>query len=451
MDFQESVEWLSGLRQFGIKLGLERFCRVLELAGNPHRCFRAAHVAGTNGKGSTAAMIEAALRSTGLRTGLYLSPFVFDIRERIQVGGRMVTRRKFAQLATEARRLVEEAAAAGLGPLTEFEAKTLMGFLCFAREGVQFASIEVGLGGRLDATNVITPDVSVITNVAMDHMEYLGDRLEQIAAEKAGIIKPGVPVVCGSTDPVVQDVVVRTADERGAPVWWVLPEGTEAPRGAAGAVTYSLRAGVDPLSVDVRGRLWSLPDLRPALQGEFQAANAACAAAALEVLAAAGFPLGEREVREGLEQAWLPGRLQILRRHPPVIADGAHNPAAAEALARYLEPRLKGRPMALVAGMMSSHEPEEVLSRLAPLADWVIATETGEPGTRPCSDIVQCAERYCGSVSACPDVNEAIVRATGLAGRSGVVCVTGSFYLLGHIRRPLRLPAGLDAGEGRSG
>ncbi len=185
-----------------------------------------------------------------------------------------------------------------------------------------------------------------------------------------------------------------------------------------------------------------LQGLRPALQGEFQALNAACAVGALEVLADAGFPLDEKCVREGLEEAWLPGRLQVLRRRPLVIADGAHNPAAAEALARYLEPRLQGRPLALVAGMMSSHEPEEVLSRLAPLARWVIATETGEAGTRSCGEIVQSAERYCADVSECPEVNEAISRACALTGRDGVVCVTGSFYLLGHIRRRLRITAG---------
>jgi len=227
MDFEESVAWLSGLRRFGIKLGLERFLKVLELAGNPHRAFRSAHIAGTNGKGSTAAMIAAVMRKAGVRTGLYLSPYVFDIRERIQVEGRMVTRRRFAQLATEARSLMEEAGSRGWGTLTEFEAKTLMGFLCFAQDGVEFASVEVGLGGRLDATNVIVPDVSVITNVAMDHMEYLGETLAQIAAEKAGIIKRGVTVVCGSTDSTVSDVVMRRAEESGSPVIWALPEGQQ--------------------------------------------------------------------------------------------------------------------------------------------------------------------------------------------------------------------------------
>lgn len=442
MDFEESVAWLSGLRRFGIKLGLERFLKVLELAGNPHRAFRSAHIAGTNGKGSTAAMIAAVMRKAGVRTGLYLSPYVFDIRERIQVEGRMVTRRRFAQLATEARSLMEEAGSRGWGTLTEFEAKTLMGFLCFAQDGVEFASVEVGLGGRLDATNVIVPDVSVITNVAMDHMEYLGETLAQIAAEKAGIIKQGVPVVCGSTDSTVSDVVMRRAEESGSPVIWALPEGQQPPEGVAGCVTYRVAVGVDPLELDLGARRWMLQGVRPALQGEFQAVNAACAMGALEALADAGFPLDERCVREGLEEAWLPGRLQVLRRRPLVIADGAHNPAAAEELARYLEPRLQGRPLALVAGMMSSHEPEEVLSRLAPLARWVIATETGEAGTRPCREIVQSAERYCTEVSACPEVNEAISWACALAGRDGVVCVTGSFYLLGHIRRPLRVTTG---------
>ncbi len=443
MDFQESVEWLSSLRRFGIKLGLERFRNVLALAGDPQLSFRSVHIAGTNGKGSTAAMVAAAARKSGLRTGLYLSPYVFDIRERIQIDGEMVSRRRFSQLATEARRLVGEAEARGWGSLTEFEAKTLMGFLCFAEDGVEFASVEVGLGGRLDATNVIVPEVSVITNVAMDHMEHLGGTLAEIAAEKAGIIKRGVPVVCGAQEEAVAAVVMEKARREGAPVVWVVPEGRVPPAGAAGCVSYSVADGRDPLVCGVRGRRWTLPELRPALQGEFQAANAACAAAALEELALRGWAVTGEHVRDGIREAWLPGRLQVLRRRPLVIADGAHNPAAAEEVARYLEARLGGRPLALVAGMMSSHEPDEVLARLAPLARWVVATETGETGTRPCRDIVQTAERYCSHVTACPDVNEAIQQACALAGRDGVVCVTGSFYLLGRIRRPLRVPAGM--------
>lgn len=434
MNYQQSVEWMTGLRRYGIKLGLGRFEEVLRRAGSPHIGLRCIHVAGTNGKGSTATMAAGALEAAGYRVGLYLSPYVFDLRERIQVNGKMISRQDFSRLATTARSIVEEVERTEWGQATEFEAKTLIGFLHFAEQNVDYGSIEVGIGGRLDSTNVITPLVSVITNVHFDHMDILGPGLEEIASEKAGIIKPGIPVVSGALLPEARAVIEKSAAERGAPLTSVRPFDADSPANT-GDLLWRLHPGDE--SFDLVREEWKLENVRPALQGDFQAANAGCAAGGLLALREHGASLQDEHIRAGIERAWLPGRLQVLSREPLVIADGAHNPAAAGEVARFLRQRAGDRPLVLVIGMMKTHEPEEVLGHLAPLAQHVVATVTGEQGSRSAEEIRAEAEKHGVQASTAPEVNAGIARAMEVAGPEGIVMATGSFYLVGRIQYPL--------------
>lgn len=427
MDFDESVAWLSGLKRHGIKLGLDRFRELLTRWEEPHRAFPSVHVAGTNGKGSTTAMIAAALQNPGRRVGLYLSPYVFDFRERIQIDGEMIPRERFAALATRARTLVEKVEGDGFGQATEFEVKTLIGFEYFGEEGVEIACVEVGLGGRLDATNVIKPLVSVITSVFFDHMEHLGDTLAAIAAEKAGIIKYGVPVVTAALEPEALAVIRETALERSAALRRVCP--CPAPEGG---VCWRLRG--DGEGFDLLSDGWALTDVRPRLKGDFQAANAGCAAAALLELRRQGWKVSDEGIREGIESAWLPGRLQVLGERPLIIVDGAHNPAGAEVVARHLGSPGVPRPLALVVGMMRNHEPEEVLRSLLPLAERVIASSPPAPGAWTAEEIASVAEGLGTRAEAEPDVNAAVRKAAEFVGPGGAVCVTGSFYLVGALR-----------------
>lgn len=429
MNFEESVAWLSGLRRYGIKLGLERFEEMLRRWDSPHQRYPCVHVAGTNGKGSTTTMIATALQRLGRRVGLYLSPYVFDLRERIQIDGRMIPHERFAALASRARQLVEELEGTPFGQATEFEVKTLIGFQYFAEEGVDAACVEVGLGGRLDATNVVSPAVSVITNIFLDHMEHLGETLTAIASEKCGIIKQGVPVVTASLEPEALAVIGETARRRSAPLTRAHPCPAQ-----PGDICWSLLPDGD--AFDLASGDWEMAGLRPRLRGEFQAANAACAARALLILREQGWDIADADVRRGITEAWLPGRLQTLGHRPLIIADGAHNPAGAQVVADYLRSHVALRPLVLVAGMMRSHDPGEVLRSLLPLADHMVATTPPVPGAWTPEEIRAVARRLGKHALVEEDVNAAIRRASELAGPEGAVCVTGSFYLVGAVRAP---------------
>lgn len=436
MNYSQSVKWVSGLKRHGIKLGLERFRELLRMAGDPQHGLRCAHIAGTNGKGSTASMIACAMQHAGYRVGLYLSPYVFDFRERIQLNGKMIPTRRFAELATEVRPLVEHLAGTSYDEPTEFEVKTLIGLMYFAEENVDFASVEVGMGGRLDATNVVLPDVSVITNVSYDHMAYLGNTLKKIASEKAGIIKQNVPVVEGCLRPAASRVVMDTARRYSSAITVVRP--FESIRGSLSAGRIAARIGwVFDEASEATSLYWpggELAGMHLRLRGSFQAANAGCALGALLELQKKGWNLTAGTMRWGIQHAWLPGRLQVFSQSPLVIADGAHNPAGAEEVAGYL--RLANRhPVALVVGMMASHEPHEVLAHLGPLADLIVATQPPGPGERPAEEIAVAAGQYSCRVEVQRDVNLAIQMARQWAGQDGLVCITGSFYLVGAINR----------------
>ena len=434
MNYTQSVQWVSGLKRHGIKLGLERFRELLRMAGDPQFGLRCAHIAGTNGKGSTASMIACAMQHAGYKTGLYLSPYVFDFRERIQLNGKMIPTGRFAHLATEVRPLVEHLAGTSYDEPTEFEVKTLIGLLYFAEEKVDFASVEVGMGGRLDATNVVQPDACVITNVSYDHMAYLGNTLGKIAGEKAGIIKPEVPVINGCLRPAASRVVMDVARRNSSPLTLVRP--VESP-----PMVHTARRGVAKIGwifhkeTETTDLFWDgqeLTGLKLRLHGAFQAANAGCATGALLELQKKGWSIPLASIQRGIEHAWLPGRLQVFSQSPLVIADGAHNPSGAGEVARYL--RLANRhPVAVVVGMMQSHEPNELLAHLGPIADLIVATQPPGPGERPAEEIARSSRAYSCRVEVQPDVNLAIQSARAWVGQYGLVCVTGSFYLVGAV------------------
>ncbi|MDO8684682.1 MAG: folylpolyglutamate synthase/dihydrofolate synthase family protein [Armatimonadota bacterium] len=419
MNYEDALAYLQSLIRFGIKLDLDRFRVLCERLGDPQLRFKAVHVGGTNGKGSTTVMAASILRAAGYRVGTYLSPYVNDVRERIQIDGRMIEKSEFASLMEEIIPHLEAVASTDAGQPTEFEAKTLMAFLHFARKGVDFACVEVGMGGRFDATNVLDPIVSIITNVSLDHTDRLGETIEEIAFEKAGIVKPERPIVTAA-EGGAWNVIRQTAKERNSPITHVTEAIWKADEQGGLSITTPKR---------------SYENLRLGLQGEFQYPNAACAVAAIERVEDAGFAIGEEAVRRGLGEAYIPGRLEVLRRKPTLVIDGAHNPDAAAHLAKAVRSTFSYEKLILVVGMLSTHSVEDFLSQIAPLADRIIATAPDWPLARPATELAIEAKHFCSNVSVIEPVQATVDAAMAEAGEDDLVLVTGSFYVIGEVGR----------------
>lgn len=401
LSYPDSVRFLYSLGNEikTAKLGLERIRRVLDALGNPERAFRVVHVAGTNGKGSTCAMIDAGLRAGGLRTGLFTSPHLIEPTERIQIDGTAVTHQQFQH----AFGVVHETA----GSLeldchpTYFETVTAMGFWLFRELRVETAVVEVGLGGRLDATNVVDPALCVITPIDFDHEAYLGHTIEAIAGEKAGILKAGVPAIFAKQRAEAAKVLEARAAELNIEV-----------RHAEDFV-------VRNLEMDARGSRFS--GLVCPLAGEHQIDNAIAAAMALQALGVD--PRGIRETR------W-PGRLEHVAPNPDVILDGAHNPAGARALARYLDRFYSGRRVHLIFGAMRDKSVEEIAGILFPYAqDLILTAPDNSRAVRP-----EILRELAGRGETARDIAEAVENARGRAGADDVILITGSLFLVGEAR-----------------
>ncbi len=421
LSYLESLEFLYGLQQHGIKLELETIQALLSRLGRPQERYQTLHVAGTNGKGSTAAMVAAMLRAAGWRVGLYTSPHLVDLRERICVNGVQIAEHAVAEL-TERLRDVQSS----LRP-TFFEFTTAMALQHFSDTAVDVAVVEVGMGGRFDATNVIVPLVSAITNVALDHQQYLGTTVGAIAFEKAGIIKPGVPVVTGRLCPEAAEVVERAAGERMAPVYRL---------NAAFAVKGQTTDGFRYDGVRV-----SYPNLSCPLLGLHQLDNAACALAVVELAAMRGFRVSEDDVRAGLATVSWEGRLEFVEQRPAVLLDGAHNPAAArvvEAFVTSYRVRHPGCRVILVLGMMRDKDREGFLRILLPVANAVVLTQAQTPRAASVEELGTSIEPGEVPVHLAPLPADALALAKRLASSQDLICVTGSLMLVGEVKALLR-------------
>lgn len=392
-------DYLGRLQPLAIRFGLERMVRALGALGRPDRAYPILHVGGTNGKGSTCAMAAAALRAAGHRVGLYTSPHLSAFEERIQVQGTAIPERTLAALVEEVRAACPWHDAAPSGErLTYFEFATLLGLLHFARERVGVAVVEVGLGGRLDATNAVLPRVTAIARVGLDHTQLLGETVEAIAREKAGIFKAGIPaVVHGEQPPGALRVLRSEAERRGAPL-------QVAPADFPGPI---------------------------ALRGAHQRANAGLAAAALALLDRAGVAVPPEAVAEGIATARWPGRLEEVG---GVLLDGAHNPDGAAALASALPELYPGRPVELVFGVLSDKDHAAMLAALAPAVRRFHLVAPASPRARPPAELRPLAEAGGAPAHVHPSLAEAVACARAAASDGGIACVAGSLYLVGEAR-----------------
>jgi dihydrofolate synthase/folylpolyglutamate synthase len=435
MNYEAAVRYLLSLgrelaaptQAAAAKFDLENITILAERLGRPDRAYPTAHIAGTNGKGSTAAFLEAILRRAGFRTGLNTSPHLEKINERIRVNGEEISDDAFAETFTRIQALNEELLAAGRlrAHPTYFECATAMAFEYFARSRVDFGIFEVGLGGRLDATNILTPVVSVITRVDFDHENFLGHSLAEIAAEKAGILKRGVPVILAEQKAEALDVIRARATELGCPV---VETGT-----AFRIEKEWMENGCSRAVVTENVPGWSI-ELAPQLPGKFQIQNSLNAAAVARYLQNRGYRISDDAIAQGIAEAVWPGRLEKLQTNPDVYLDGAHNPSAARELAAFLEQNLAGRKIWLVFGALRDKAVDEIAGVLFPHAAEVLFTQ---PSTTRAISVAQLAEitsHHAAHFTVIPEPEAALEYALDRAAPHDAIIVAGSLYLVGQLR-----------------
>lgn len=431
MNYNKAIDYLYGLQKYGIKLGLDNTIRLLSLLRNPQESFKAIHVAGTNGKGSTSVMIASVLRAAGFRTGLFTSPHLVSFTERIKVDDEEIKEAEVIELTDEIKEIINSSQCSEFNP-TFFEFVTAMAFLYFRRKGIEWAVIETGMGGRLDATNILLPEVSVITNISLDHKEFLGQTLKEVAAEKAGIIKHGIPVVSSSQDTGAMDVIKDKVSSEGI----VLHE--------YGRDFVSLLRGSDirGITFDYKGKN-SLDGLYVPLCGMHQMENASAAIKAIELIM-------EREsiypesIRQGLANTEWHGRLELIRKPGKkydILIDGAHNPSAAgrlsEALKSYFAPQYNR--IILIFGIMSDKDIKGIMEPLLPIASEIIVTAPDYGRSASPEKLAETARSLGFKPVVVNSVKDALDTAVRRAENSSVadshlIVITGSFYTIGEAK-----------------
>lgn len=432
MTYRGAIEYLHSLTDYEKRrleryspetLNLSRVERLLDMVGNPHRLYPSVHIAGTKGKGSTSALIESALRAAGYRTGFYTSPHLHTFRERIRIGGDLISRDDVVALVEEFRPLI-----AHIPGVTTFEAVTAIAFTYFARQKIDILVAEVGLGGRLDATNVIRPEVAVITSLSLDHTDLLGETLPEIAAEKAGIIKESIPVVTAPQRPEALAVIEETARARRAPLvkvgWdWVWEPGPFDLRGQSLTIR-RVGGGRD----DLAGEYW-IP-----LLGRHQLENATNALAALQVLLERGFRLSPAAVGEGFRTVEWPGRLEILSTDPLVVVDSAHNPYSTEVLRETLREWFPDRQWVLIFGASVDKDIAGMLRALLPIADHLLVTRSDHPRSADPVELADIAVLVGRGAEIAVNVRRAFQRALTVRKPETAILVTGSIFLVAEAR-----------------
>ena len=435
MNYQEALAYLDGLNVFGVRLGLSRIKRLLSLLGNPQDKYRTVHVTGTNGKGSVSAMLAGILQKATIHTGLYISPHLASYTERMQVDGQPISEEDFAEAISAVRAFIEQMLAEGEECPTQFEALTAAAFYYFAAHKVEYAVIEVGLGGLLDSTNVITPEVSVITNVAFEHAKLCGGTLAGIAHHKAGIIKDGVPVVTAA-EGMPLAILREAAEQHAADIFvegedFLVRGGAFSPRGQSFSFSSPL-LGVDGATYELH------------LLGAHQVKNAGVAIMTAYLLHNIEPRITEPVVREALRLVTWPGRFEYLEVPSeggagvqPVLIDGAHNPAGMEVLRQSLDAYFPGQPRVLLLGILHDKDIDKMLRTLVRPEDLVVMTPPQSDRAEKARVLAEEAAQYARSVAYREDNVEALALALSLAQEGRLLVVAGSLYLIGGLRQLL--------------
>jgi dihydrofolate synthase/folylpolyglutamate synthase len=445
MDYAAAVTYLLSLgrelaaptQAAAAKFNLENITVLEQRLGHPSRAYPSAHIAGTNGKGSTAAFLESILRHAGLRTGLNTSPHLEKINERIRINGKEIGDEDFAAVFTRVHEVIEQLLAHGKlrAHPTYFECVTAMAMEHFTQQRVDFAVFEVGLGGRLDATNILAPEVTIVTPIDFDHENFLGHSLHEIAREKAGILKPNTPVVVAQQLPEAREVILKRARELSCSVIEtnVAYRLLEKPVSTSQAKAESFPVGSVKTNIMEVSSAWSL-DISPSLPGHFQVQNALNAVAAVRLLVVGGLHITDDAIAAGISNTVWPGRLERLQAHPDVYLDGAHNPAAARELAAFLAQNFASRKIWLIYGALRDKSVDELAGWLFPLAAEVVFTEPRTPRAISASQLVEIAGYHARHSETIPDAERALDHVLAKVHPEDAVFICGSLYLVGQLR-----------------
>ncbi len=422
MNCVEAINYLHSLEKFGIRPGMERIRALCAELGNPQEKLKVVHVAGTNGKGSTSTMISNILRQSGYNTGLFISPYVTDFRERIQYNGNMIEKNELAECVEAVKNAIEKISADGIQP-TEFEAVTAAAFLYFEKKKCDFVVLEVGLGGRLDSTNVIlAPYVSVLTSISLDHTAILGDTIEEIVNEKCGIIKFGAEtVVYPFQNEKAMKIIEKTCTERCNSM--KIPD-------ISCLQIYDEK--LEGTSASYKGIEFLLP-----LSGKHMIYNACTAIEAIRSLSRLGIIISDEAVKNGIEKSIMPARMELIKKKPVIILDGGHNEGCAAALCDFIKKHLADKRIVMVSSMMADKDYISYLSSVCPFAETFIATKADVPRALGSSDLCESAKKFCKN---CYDISEpkkAIIAARNILQPDDALIICGSFYLAGEIRDSL--------------
>lgn len=417
MNYQEARAFLDEVGKSGSVLGLEGMKELLRRLGNPQDKLKFIHISGTNGKGSELAFLSEILTKSGYRTGRYISPTLYSYRERIQVDKEMIDRDSLAKLTTKVKEAIDGMLADGLQSPTVFEVETAISFLYFVEKQCDIVVLETGLGGTLDATNVVTTTVlEVIASIGMDHMMFLGNTLGEIAKNKAGIIKQGTLVVSAKQEPEAEEVVKKVSEEKHATLSIVNPEEIK-----------DVHYGYETQRFSYKN--WK--DIEISLAGTYQIKNAALALEAVEALRSLGYQLSEETVRKGMKEATWRGRFSVIHKDPVVVIDGAHNPAAATVLKESLEIYFKGKNLYYIFGVFADKDYEKVIELTAPLAKQIVTVQTpNNPRALPAEELKKAVEKVNPNVKAAKSVAEAVEEVKAMTTKDDVVIVFGSLSFL---------------------
>jgi dihydrofolate synthase/folylpolyglutamate synthase len=412
MTYKQALNYLYGLQKYGVKFGLSKTSNIMKKMGNPHKGQNYIHIAGTNGKGSVSAMVESVLMRSGLKVGFYSSPHLVRFTERFRINRKEISKKKVIELTEEIKGIINPAE-----PPTYFEVTTAMALAYFARENTDIAIMEVGMGGRLDATNIIKPLVSAITNISLEHQFFLGNTLVEIAGEKAGIIKKGINTISAATQPKVSRLFREVCEERKAPFFQVGKD-----------VRYrSSDNGFNYYGLNRRIR-----DINLTLKGEFQHRNTALAIGILELLEKKGYRFEDQDIKAGVEETTWTGRIQVLAERPLIVVDGAHNPGASRALVEAVKKDFSYKRLILVLGVMKDKDIGSIVREIAGMADHIVCSSPEYFRSATPEDLYKIVSTYNKNTEMIKTLPEAIKKAKKIARSDDMILITGSLFTVGE-------------------